>query len=36
MTEGKIRNLAVTNFDTKNFKASRDGGINLVSNQVRD
>jgi len=35
VTEGKIKHLAVTNFDTDNFKASRDGGINLVSNQVQ-
>lgn len=35
VAEGKIKHLAVTNFDTDNFKASRDGGINLVSNQVQ-
>eukprot|EP00285_Hemiselmis_virescens_P006571 CAMPEP_0173378212 /NCGR_PEP_ID=MMETSP1356-20130122/1407_1 /TAXON_ID=77927 ORGANISM="Hemiselmis virescens, Strain PCC157" /NCGR_SAMPLE_ID=MMETSP1356 /ASSEMBLY_ACC=CAM_ASM_000847 /LENGTH=432 /DNA_ID=CAMNT_0014331199 /DNA_START=11 /DNA_END=1309 /DNA_ORIENTATION=+ len=33
--EGKIKHLAVTNFDTANLKASRDAGIDLVSNQVQ-
>jgi aryl-alcohol dehydrogenase-like predicted oxidoreductase len=33
--EGKIKHLAVTNFDTKNLQAARDVGINLVSNQVQ-
>jgi aryl-alcohol dehydrogenase-like predicted oxidoreductase len=35
VTEGKIRHLALTNFDTENLKAIKDAGIKVVSNQVQ-
>jgi aryl-alcohol dehydrogenase-like predicted oxidoreductase len=34
-TEGKIRHLALTNFDTANVQRILDHGIHLVSNQVQ-
>ena len=33
--KGKIRHLALTNFDTEHLKATIDNGINVVSNQVQ-
>lgn len=33
--EGKIKHLALTNFDTEHLKIIRDSGINIVSNQVQ-
>jgi aryl-alcohol dehydrogenase-like predicted oxidoreductase len=33
--EGKIRHLALTNFDTEHIRTIRDHGIELVSNQVQ-
>ena len=33
--EGKIRHLALTNFDTDNLQRSLDQGIRIVSNQVQ-
>lgn len=34
-TEGKIRHLALTNFDTEHLKIILDNGIKVVSNQVQ-
>ena len=33
--EGRIRHLALTNFDTEHLKIIRDAGIKIVSNQVQ-
>jgi aryl-alcohol dehydrogenase-like predicted oxidoreductase/peroxiredoxin len=33
--EGKIKHLALTNFDTEHLKIILDNGINIVSNQVQ-
>lgn len=33
--QGKIRHLALTNFDTEHLKLILDNGINIVSNQVQ-
>lgn len=33
--EGKIKHLALTNFDTEHLKIITDAGINIVSNQVQ-
>lgn len=33
--EGKIRHLALTNFDTEHLKIILDAGINILSNQVQ-
>lgn len=33
--EGKIKHLALTNFDTENLKIITDAGIKIVSNQVQ-
>jgi diketogulonate reductase-like aldo/keto reductase len=33
--EGKIKHLALTNFDTKHLKIITDAGIKIVSNQVQ-
>jgi aryl-alcohol dehydrogenase-like predicted oxidoreductase len=33
--EGKIRHLALTNFDTERLRIIRDAGIRIVSNQVQ-
>ena len=35
VAEGKIRHLALTNFDTENLAKIKDAGINIVSNQVK-
>ncbi|MER3493888.1 MAG: aldo/keto reductase [Mastigocladus sp. ERB_26_2] len=34
-TEGKIKHLALTNFDTEHLQIIIDAGINIVSNQVQ-
>ena len=34
-TEGKIKHLALTNFDTEHLKIITDAGIKIVSNQVQ-
>ncbi|MBW4607374.1 MAG: aldo/keto reductase [Hassallia sp. WJT32-NPBG1] len=34
-TEGKIKHLALTNFDTENLQIIADAGIKIVSNQVQ-
>src|SRR5262249_28031915 len=34
-SEGKIRHLALTNFDTEHLKIITDNGIRIVSNQVQ-
>ena len=34
-TEGKIKHLALTNFDTEHLKIITDNGIKIVSNQVQ-